>query len=67
VVNTVTVDARPSCVAVSFDGGRLYIADYAGDISAFSVASTIPQLYSHFVATDQIARPELRELETATA
>ncbi|MDT7766511.1 MAG: hypothetical protein QOC63_5931, partial [Mycobacterium sp.] len=56
VVNTVTVDARPSCVAVSFDGGRLYVADYAGDVSAFSVASTtIPQLDSHFVATDEIA------------
>ncbi|MCW2564486.1 MAG: hypothetical protein JWQ31_3046 [Mycobacterium sp.] len=68
VVNTVTVDARPSCVAVSFDGGRLYVADYAGDVSAFSVASTtIPQLNSHFVATDEIALRRLCELEPATA
>jgi YVTN family beta-propeller protein len=64
VVGTITVDARPSCVAVSFDGGRLYVADYAGDVSAFSVASTMPQLYSHFGPTDQIA---LCELEPATA
>jgi DNA-binding beta-propeller fold protein YncE len=68
VVNTVTVDARPSCVAMSFDGGRLYVADYAGDVSAFSVASTtIPQLNSHFVATDEIALRRLCELEPATA
>jgi YVTN family beta-propeller protein len=68
VVNTVTVDARPSCVAMSFDGGRLYVADYAGDVSAFSVASTtISQLNSHFVATDEIALRRLCELEPATA
>lgn len=66
VVNTVTVDARPSCVAVSFDGGRLYVADYAGDVSAFAVASTIPQLYSHCGATDQIELRALCELEPAT-
>ncbi len=52
VVNTVTVDARPSCVAVNFEGDRLYVADYAGDVSAFSIASTLPLLYSQFVATD---------------
>ena len=67
VVNTVTVDARPSCVAVNFDGGRLYVADYAGDVSAFSIASTMPLLYAPFVATDPIALPEPRELERATA
>jgi YVTN family beta-propeller protein len=66
VVNTFTVDARPSCVATSFDGGRLYVADYAGDLSVFSVTSTIPQLYSNFGVTDQIALRELRELEPAT-
>jgi YVTN family beta-propeller protein len=47
VVNTVTVDARPSCVTVNDDGGRLYVADYAGEVSAFSVDSTMPLLYSH--------------------
>lgn len=67
VVNTVTVDARPSCVAVNFEGDRLYVADYAGDVSAFSIASTLPLLYSQFVATDAIVLPELRELEPATA
>ena len=65
VVNTVTVDARPSCVAVNYDGGRLYVADYAGDVSAFSIASTLPLLYSQLVATDAFALPV--ELEPATA
>jgi YVTN family beta-propeller protein len=65
VVNTVTVDARPSCVTVNSDGGRLYVADYAGDVSVFSVDSTMPLLYSQVVATDPIELP--RELEPATA
>jgi len=67
VVGTVAVDARPSCTAVNFDGDRLYVADYAGDVSAFSIASTLPLLYPQFVATDPIVVPELRELEPATA
>jgi YVTN family beta-propeller protein len=66
VVTTITVTARPSCVAVSFDGGRLYVADYAGGVTAFTVASGMPLLYSQFMATDPIAVPGLRELEPAT-
>jgi len=65
VVNTVTVDARPSCLTLNYDGGRLYVADYAGDVSVFSVDSTMPLLYSQLVATDPIALP--RELEPASA
>jgi YVTN family beta-propeller protein len=67
VVNTVTVDARPSCVTVDSNGDRLYVADYAGEVNAFSVDSTMPRLYSQFVATDPIALPVPRELEPATA
>ncbi len=67
VVNTITVDARPSCVAVDSDGGRLHIADYAGGVTVFSAASAMPLLYSQFVATDPIAIPEIRELEPAPA
>ena len=55
VVNTVTIAARPSCVAVNSDGGRLYVADYAGDVSAFSVESSLPLLYSQLAATEPIA------------
>ena len=67
VVNSITVSARPSCVATSPDGGRLYVADYAGAVTVFTVASTMPLLYSQFMATDPIALPELRELESAPA
>jgi YVTN family beta-propeller protein len=55
VVSTVTVDARPSCVAVDSDGDRLYVADFAGEVAAFYVASTLPRLYSQLVATEPIA------------
>ena len=65
VVTIVTVDARPSCVAADSDGGRLYVADYAGDVSVFSVASTLPQVYSQFLATEPIALPETRELKAS--
>jgi YVTN family beta-propeller protein len=66
VVNTISVSARPSCVAVSGDGGRLHVADYAGGVTVF-IGSTMPRLYSQFMATDPIAVPELRELEPVTA
>jgi YVTN family beta-propeller protein len=67
VVNNVTVDARPSCAAVNYDGDRLYVADYAGDVSVFSVDSSMPLRYSQLVATSPIALPEPHELEAATA
>ncbi len=63
VVNSVTFSARPSCVAVSPDGGRLHVADYAGGVTVFAVTSTLPLLYSQFMATDPIALPELQGLE----
>jgi YVTN family beta-propeller protein len=65
VINSVAVGARPSCVAVSSDGRRLYVADYAGGVTVFTVDSTVPLLYSQFMATDPIALPGVRELEPA--
>ncbi len=67
VVNTLTVDARPSCVALNCDGSTLYVADYAGGVTAFTVASTTPLLYSQFMATDSVALPQPRALEIAQA
>ena len=66
VVNWVTVIARPSCVAVSPDGARLHVADYAGGVAAFAVTSTLPTLYLQFVATEPIALAKLQEPEPAT-
>ena len=67
IVNTVKVDARPSCVAVDSDAGRLYVADYAGGVTQLSVESAKPLLYSQFVATDPIYVPQAAELEPVTA
>jgi len=67
VVSTVTIGARPSCVAVDTEGSRLAIADYAGDVSVFNVASTLPVLYSQLMASDPITMPAARALARATA
>jgi YVTN family beta-propeller protein len=68
VVTTVSVGARPSCATVDSDGDRLYVADYAGEVSAFSIASTLPPLSSQLIAsTDPIALRASRELEVASA
>ncbi|MGO4446235.1 hypothetical protein AB4Z42_23070 [Mycobacterium sp. 2YAF39] len=67
IVNRMTVDARPSCVAVDPDAGRLYVADYAGGVTEFSIASSMPLLYSQFMASDPIYVPAAAELEPVTA
>lgn len=63
IVNKVKLDARPSCVAVDSDAGRLYVADYAGGVTGLSVEAAKPLLYSQFVATDPIYVPQAAELE----
>jgi YVTN family beta-propeller protein len=40
VIGSIVVGAQPSCVTESPDGSRLYIADYAGVITALTTAST---------------------------
>lgn len=66
VVDSLTVDARPSCVAPGADGSQLYVADYAGVVNVFSVESTMDMLYSQFLATDPIALSVPRTLQSAT-
>lgn len=39
IVDAIAVGTQPSCVAVSPGGGRLYVADYSGLVTAFAVAS----------------------------
>ena len=39
IVDTIAVDAQPSCVATSPDGTRLYVADYSGRITVFEVTA----------------------------
>lgn len=67
IVDSVSCDARPSCVALSADGSKLHVADYSGAVHVFSVESTIEMLYSQFLATDPIALSAPRALEAVTA
>ncbi|PRC50226.1 hypothetical protein C6A85_70580, partial [Mycobacterium sp. ITM-2017-0098] len=55
IVDALKVDARPSCAAQGLEGSRLFIADYSGAVSVFSVESSIEALYSQFLATDPVA------------
>jgi DNA-binding beta-propeller fold protein YncE len=43
VFESITVDARPSCVAVSSGVGRLYVADHVGDVTVLPVATPVLQ------------------------
>lgn len=63
IVDTISVGARPSCVAM--DGDRLYVADYAGGITAYTVASTMPMLYAQSASPRALVVPKVRELEAA--
>jgi YVTN family beta-propeller protein len=63
VVDTVSVGARPSCVAVGVD--RLYIADCDGGIAAYSVPAPAPMLYAPLVAANPLVALHVRELEPA--
>lgn len=66
VIDTITADVQPSCVTVSRDGSRLYVADVAGDVTAVAVEAPKPLLYSQFMATGSVAMHEVRALEPAT-
>ena len=43
VFESITVNARPSCVAVSSGVGRLYVADHVGDVTVLPVATPVLQ------------------------
>lgn len=63
VVDSITVGARPSCIAVGLK--RLYVADYEGGVTAFAVAAPTPMLYAPMMAANPIAAPQVRELAPA--
>jgi DNA-binding beta-propeller fold protein YncE len=62
VTGSVSVGARPACVAVGPE--RLYVADYAGGVTSYSVALPAQMLYAPFVA-NAVAAPWVRELVPA--
>lgn len=59
-LQAITVDARPSCVTLDADGSRLFVADYAGTVSTFTVASTPSHVPSDLLPTDRLPMPMLR-------
>ncbi|MDT5066173.1 MAG: hypothetical protein QOK02_2328 [Mycobacterium sp.] len=63
VVDTIAVGARPSCVAVAVD--RLYVADCAGGVTAYSVPAPAPMLFASMAAANPLAAVQVRELEPA--
>ena len=63
VVDTISVGARPSCVAVGVD--RLYVADCSGGVTAYTVPAPAPMVYEPLAAANPLAAVELRELEPA--
>ena len=67
VIDTITVGAEPACVVESRDGKRVFVADYAGGVTAFSVASTTESLLAKMMTPAALELPALRELEPAGA
>ena len=66
VVNKLKIGGRPSCVAIDSEVGHVYVADYAGEVTALSVASEMPFLFEEFMATDPIYLP-IAEREPVSA
>ena len=65
VVNTLTVDARPSCVAVDSDGGLIYVADYSGGVTMHSRSPRPCRCCTRSSwRPTRSARPQVRELES---
>ena len=69
VVESLSFEARPSCVALAADGSRLYAADFSGAVTTFAVSSTIEDLYTQMVATEPVIvrAPRARELQPTPA
>ena len=63
VIDTISVGARPSCVAVGVD--RLYVADCSGGVTAYTVPAPAPMVYEPLAAANPLAAVEFRELEPA--
>ena len=65
IVDTLTVGAQPSCVAISPDGARLYVADYSGRVTVLAVAARAS--FDDVLDVETVALSEERELERAGA
>lgn len=67
VIGSYRLSSQPSCLAESPDGKRLYVADYAGTVTALSVESTTASLVGEIVHAAMISPAQARRLELAMA
>ncbi|OBI47614.1 hypothetical protein A5707_18875 [Mycobacterium kyorinense] len=68
IVTSIAVAGAPSCAVESPDGSHLYVADYAGKVTVFTVASTAAALLmadDEPTAPHEWVLPELLQLEPA--
>jgi YVTN family beta-propeller protein len=65
IIDTVTTGTEPACITESRDGKRLFVADFDGGVTAFTVASTTESLLGKMMESAALAMPALRELSPA--
>jgi YVTN family beta-propeller protein len=58
IIDTIVVGAQPSCIALSPSGSQLYVADYAGTVTAFAVTPTAP--FDKVIEVQPVAIPDAR-------
>jgi DNA-binding beta-propeller fold protein YncE len=63
VVGAVTVAARPACVAVA--QGRLFIADYNGELTSYAIVAAPVMFAPPFMAAQAVTAGRVLELEAA--
>ena len=63
IIDTVTIVEQPSCLAESADGRKLFIADYDGDVTALTVASSTESLLARMMAGGRDAVLDIPMLE----
>jgi YVTN family beta-propeller protein len=63
VVDRIDTEAAASCVTESVDGSRLYVADFDGRITLYSVTSATPSMLDRMSTPEALAGPAVRELQ----
>jgi DNA-binding beta-propeller fold protein YncE len=63
ITGTIEVDAQPSCITVNPNGSRLFIADYAGSITAYAL--TPGPTINRYFDVEAVAVAGARELVSA--
>ena len=65
ITDSIAVGAQPSCIALSPNGSQLYVADFAGTVSAYAVP--LGSSFDDVVGIEPVAVSGVRELVPAGA